>query len=91
MRVVGERLESLGDSALLLRERRRELVRLERPARREAGAVPEEARAAHGESLAVGDGVEELGAAGVDQPDAPADELERARDSGSGRSATARR
>ncbi len=53
--VVGEGLERLRHAALLLRERRLELVRLERPAGREARAVPEEARAADGEPLAVGD------------------------------------
>ena len=58
-RVVGELLQRLGDASLLLEQRAGELVLLERPPGREAGAVPEEARAADGQPLAVGELVEE--------------------------------
>ena len=78
-RVLGEDLERPGHARALLRERRLELTRLERPARREAGAVAEDARAAHGDVLAVSDLVEERCAGGVDQPHASADEQQRPR------------
>ena len=54
-----------------------QLVLVERAARREAGAVPEEARAADGQPLAVRDLVEELGVGDVDQAHAAADEEQR--------------
>ena len=78
-RVVGELLQRLGDAALLLGERAGELVLLERAAGREAGAVPEEARAANGQLLAVRELVEEVGVVDVDQADAAADEQQRPR------------
>ena len=62
---------------MLLGERAGELVLLERPAGRDAGPVPEEARAADGEPLTVGDLVEELRPVDVDQADAAADEQQR--------------
>ena len=78
-RVVGELLQRLGDAPLLLQQRAGELVLLERPPGREARAVPEEARAADGQPLAVRELVEELRVVDVDQADAAAHELERAR------------
>src|SRR5206468_1268039 len=69
----------LGHAAPLLRQRRLELVGVEGAPGREAGAVAEEAAAADGQELPVGDVVEELALGDVDQPNAGADELERAR------------
>ena len=77
-RVLGERLERLGHAALLRDQRAVELACLQHAPRREARAVAEDAAAAHGELLAVATPVEQLGAGRVDQPDAAADERERA-------------
>ena len=77
-RVVGELLQRLGDAALLLEQRSGELALLERTPRRHAGAVAEEAGAAHGQPLAVGELVEEARVVDVDQAHTAANELERA-------------
>ena len=50
---------------------------LERPSRRDAGAVPEQARAADGQPLPVRELVEEIRVVDVDQSHSPADELKR--------------
>ena len=76
-RVVREVLQSLGDAALLLGQRSGQLVLVERAARGEARAVPEEARAADGQPLTVRDLLEELAVGDVDQAHAAADEEQR--------------
>ena len=76
-RVLRELRERLGHAAPLLGQRALELALLERAAAREAGPVAEDAGAAHGQLLALGDLVEELRARGVDQRDAAADEQQR--------------
>ena len=78
-RVLGEDLQGIGNPRLLLGERRREPVRLERSAVGEARPVAEEARAADGHGVSVAELVEERRAGRVDQADAAAHEQERAR------------
>jgi hypothetical protein len=77
--VVGERFQCLRDPTLLLRERRRELLRLERPSGCDARPVPIEARASHGQQLAVAHVVEQRGALSVDQTHAASHEQKRPR------------
>ena len=77
-RVVGERLERLGDAAALLGQRPFKLSGIEDAARSETGAVPVEAGTAHGEHLALVHRLEEIGAGSVDQAHTSADECERA-------------
>jgi hypothetical protein len=67
------------DTALLLAQGAGELVLLQRSPRRQAGAVPEEARTTHGQPLAVRELVEEIRVVDVDQAHAAADELQRPR------------
>ena len=76
--VVGERLQRLGDAALLVGERDRECRLGQLDALRQSRPVPPDRPAAHGHGLAVGELVEEPGAERVDEADACPDELERA-------------
>ena len=78
-RVLGEPLERLGHPALLLRQRPRELVRVERAPVGQAGAVAEDARTADADVVAVAELVEERRARSVDQPHAAAHEQQRPR------------
>ena len=77
-RVVGELLQRLRHSSLLVAERACELVLLERSAGGDTGPVPEEAGAANREALAVRELLEQIGVLDVDQADAAAHELQRA-------------
>jgi hypothetical protein len=78
-RVVGERLERLGHPPLLLGQGPLELGRVQQAPAGEARAVAEDARAAHGQELAVADFVEQRRPRRVDQPHAAADEEQRPR------------
>ena len=79
-RVVGERLERLGDAALLVGERPHERALGELDALGELGSVAPQAAGPHGHRLAVDDLVEQIGArCRVDEADARAHQLERAR------------
>ena len=77
-RVLGERLERVGDPALLLGERLLERDGVEDGALRHERPVPPDAAAVDADELPVGEHVEERRAGGVDEPDARAHELERA-------------
>ena len=69
-RVVGERLERLGDPALLVGERDGERRLGELDPFREPGPVAPQLAAAHGQRLALGDLLEQVGPRGVDEADA---------------------
>src|SRR5262249_26970877 len=78
-RVLGERPERLGDASELLAERALEVVLGEDLAGSKAGSVPEHASAGDRQRLALRHRVEEPRPLCVDQPDAAANEEERAR------------
>ena len=77
--VLGEGLERFRHPSTLLGQRGREVLRLQDLPRGHAIAVPEDARAADRDELAVGDLVEELRARRIDQANASANEQQRAR------------
>ena len=90
-RVVRERLERLGDAALLVGERADERVLGELDALGEPRAVPPQVTAAHGDGLAVGDLLEQVGARRVDEADARRERARAGPGSGTARSSTATR
>ncbi len=90
-RVLGKRLERFGHAPALLGERVGELLRLEDLPRGHAIAVPEDACAADGHELAVGDRVEELRARAHRSGERLHERATAGPDSGSGPSATATR